>query len=127
MLDFLRAFLTSHSFSPALVRRFLRKGGSSSLPKSSVAARSDSDDRTSRHSHDRRLAEDSKHRYSAQLRQALEFESLLKRITDKVRDSLDETQILQTTVAEVGLGLGVKRCQVALYQLEQDTATLQYE
>ena len=127
MLDFLRAFLPSHSFLSAPLRRFLRKRDDSPLPKFNVTNRSDSDDLTSRDSHDRRLAEEVKHQYSAQLRQALEFESLLKRITDKVRDSLDETQILQTTVVEVGLGLGVKRCQVALYQLEQDTAILQYE
>ena len=127
MLDLFRAFLALHSFFSSIVRRFMTKRGGSSLPKSSSATCSDSDDRTGKQAHDRRLAEDSKHRYSAQLRQALEFESLLKRITDKVRDSLDETQILQTTVEEVGLGLGVKRCQVVLYQLEQDTATLQYE
>jgi len=30
--------------------------------------------------------------------QALDFEAMLKRITDKVRDNLDESQILQTAV-----------------------------
>jgi len=33
---------------------------------------------------------------TSQLQQALDFEAMLKRITDKVRDSLDESQILQT-------------------------------
>jgi len=31
----------------------------------------------------------------------LDFEAMLKRITDKVRDSLDESQILQTAVQEL--------------------------
>ncbi len=127
MLDFLRAFLTSHSFCPAILRRSLKKRDSFPPPKFNVATHSNSDDLTSQSSNDRSLNENTQQRYAAQLQQALDFESLLKRITDKVRDSLDETQILQTTVAEVGLGLGVKRCQVALYQLEQDTTTFQYE
>jgi len=37
---------------------------------------------------------------TSQLQQALDFEAMLKRITDKVRDSLDERQILQTAVQE---------------------------
>jgi len=32
-----------------------------------------------------------------------DFEAMLKRITDKVRDSLDESQILQTAVEELAL------------------------
>ncbi len=127
MLDFLRAFLTSRSFLMTILCRFLEKKGSSSPSKFTVEIHSSSDDVTNQYSNDRSLAENTQPRYPAQLQQALDFESLLKRITDKVRDSLDETQILQTTVAEVGLGLGVKRCQVALYHLEQDTVTFQYE
>jgi len=38
---------------------------------------------------------------TSQLQQALDFEAMLKRITDKVRDSLDESQILQTAVAHM--------------------------
>ncbi|HHP7244040.1 MAG TPA: ATP-binding protein [Elainellaceae cyanobacterium] len=61
------------------------------------------------------------------LQQALEFESLLKRITDKVRDSLDEEQILQAAIRELGQGLGVKSCNAALYDLQAGTATVCYE
>nr|WP_290222466.1 GAF domain-containing protein [Trichocoleus desertorum] len=64
---------------------------------------------------------------TAQLQQALSFEALLKRITDKVRDSLDESQILQTAVQELGLGLQVKRCETALHDLAQQTSTIAYE
>ncbi|NJK60377.1 MAG: hypothetical protein HC918_09235, partial [Oscillatoriales cyanobacterium SM2_1_8] len=64
---------------------------------------------------------------TAQLQQALNFEALLKRITDKVRDSLDERQILTTAVQELAIGLNVDCCDAALYDLEQRTSTICYE
>ncbi len=48
------------------------------------------------------------------LKQALGFEATLKRITDKVRDSLDEHQILETAMQEVTNVLGVYCCQAIL-------------
>jgi signal transduction histidine kinase/DNA-binding response OmpR family regulator len=50
-----------------------------------------------------------------QLQQSLEFEATLKRITDKVRDSLDEGQILQTVVQELALALRVDYCATAVF------------
>jgi GAF domain-containing protein len=44
---------------------------------------------------------------TAELQLAHDFESTLKRITDRVRDSLDETQILQSAVEELVHGLRV--------------------
>ncbi|HEY9847427.1 MAG TPA: GAF domain-containing sensor histidine kinase, partial [Candidatus Caenarcaniphilales bacterium] len=73
---------------------------------------------------------DSEERYrlrTAQLQQAIDFEAMLKRITDKVRDSLDESQILQTAMQELALVLGVNSCNAALYELEQGTSTVCYE
>lgn len=64
---------------------------------------------------------------TAQLFQTLSFEATLKRITDKVRDSLDESNILQTAVQELGDGLGVRCCNAALYNLEEGTSTVYYE
>jgi len=64
---------------------------------------------------------------TAQLQQALQFEALLKRITDAVRDSLDEDQILQTAVQELALGLELKGCDAALHDQNQQTATIRYE
>lgn len=64
---------------------------------------------------------------TAQLRQALTFEALLKRITDKVRDSLDEDQILQTAVDELGQGLQVNCCNAALYDLTLTSHTITHE
>ncbi|MDX2242438.1 MAG: GAF domain-containing protein [Leptolyngbyaceae cyanobacterium bins.302] len=64
---------------------------------------------------------------TAELQQALEYEALLKRITDKVRDSLDEHQILQTAVDELSSGLQVDCCDAALYDLENRVTTVCYE
>jgi len=64
---------------------------------------------------------------TTQLEQALHYEAMLKRITDSVRDSLDEDQILQNAVQELGLGLAVEGCDTAVYDLEQETSTIHYE
>ncbi len=65
--------------------------------------------------------------HTAQLRQALDFEERLKRITDKVRDTFDESQILQTVVQEVAVGLGATYCNIALYNLEEATSKIYCE
>jgi signal transduction histidine kinase/PAS domain-containing protein len=62
-----------------------------------------------------------------QVQQALKFESMLKRITDKVRDSLDESQILQAAVQELTLVLGLSGCNAALYDLDQGISTIRYD
>jgi PAS domain S-box-containing protein len=64
---------------------------------------------------------------TAQLQQSLKFEALLKRITDHVRDSLDETQILQTAVQALAIELGIDCCDAALYDMERRTSTICYE
>lgn len=64
---------------------------------------------------------------TTQLEQALHYEAMLKRITDSVRDSLDEDQILQNAVKDLALGLNVDGCDGAIYNLELQTATIQYE
>jgi signal transduction histidine kinase len=64
---------------------------------------------------------------TAQLHQALAFESTLKRITDRVRDSLDERQIVQTAIQELATALNAAGCNAALYDLDQGTSTVCYE
>lgn len=64
---------------------------------------------------------------TAELEQALEFESLLKRITDKVRDSLDEAHILETVVQELARGLDIEGCDVALHDPDQGVSVIRYE
>jgi signal transduction histidine kinase len=62
-----------------------------------------------------------------QLQQAYEFENTLKRITDRVRDSLDVDLILQATIRELALVMKVRGCNASLYDLEQRTSTTCYE
>ncbi|MBW4652141.1 MAG: PAS domain S-box protein [Kaiparowitsia implicata GSE-PSE-MK54-09C] len=64
---------------------------------------------------------------TAELQEALAFESSLKRITDKVRDSLDEHQILQAAVKELALVLDLICCDTALYDLKLATSTVRYQ
>ncbi|MDX2243934.1 MAG: PAS domain-containing protein [Leptolyngbyaceae cyanobacterium bins.302] len=64
---------------------------------------------------------------TAELQLASEFEATLKRITDRVRDSLDEDQILQTAVRELAVVIGVTGCNAALYDLDSRTSKVSYE
>ncbi|MGA7933667.1 MAG: GAF domain-containing protein [Kovacikia sp.] len=64
---------------------------------------------------------------TAQLQRSLNFEALLKRITDHVRDSLDERQVLETVVQELAYELVSVRCSTTLYNLEQATTSVCYE
>ncbi len=64
---------------------------------------------------------------TADLKQALEFETLLKYITDTVRDSLDEHQILQSAVDKLANGLAIKCCEANLYNADLTISTLVYD
>lgn len=64
---------------------------------------------------------------TAEIQQALDLEAMLKRITDRVRDSLDEDQILETVVKELGQVLNLEYCDTAIYNAEQTTSTIAYE
>lgn len=64
---------------------------------------------------------------TAELRNAFEFEATLKRISDHVRDSLDEGKILQTVVQELVYALGVSGCNASQYDLERGVAVVNYE
>ena len=63
----------------------------------------------------------------AELHKAQQLESTLKRITDRVRESLDQQQILQTAVDELVDVLNAKAANTALYDLEQGTSTVLHE
>lgn len=64
---------------------------------------------------------------TAQLQRSLDFEALLKRITDKVRDSLDERNIFSTVVQELAEGLHTYSCDLDIFDLAHQTTTIQYE
>ncbi|MDX2100704.1 MAG: GAF domain-containing protein [Leptolyngbyaceae cyanobacterium bins.59] len=64
---------------------------------------------------------------TAQVQQALNFEAMLKHITDQVRDSLDENQILQTAVRQLVRVSGIRHGAATVYGLESETAMVRYE
>ncbi len=61
------------------------------------------------------------------LQQTLNFEALIRHITDKIRDSLDETTILETATTELAKALNLNGCQIELYDSQQIAATIAYE
>ena len=66
-------------------------------------------------------------RRTAKLERAFKFESLTRNITEKIRDTLDETQILQTVTQEVREVFKIDRCKIELYDSQQTVATIAYE
>lgn len=62
-----------------------------------------------------------------QQQQTLEFEALVRRVTSKLRDSLDENQILTTATQELAQVLDLGSCQIEFYDAEQVTTTIAYE
>lgn len=62
-----------------------------------------------------------------QLQQSLNFAATLKQISDRVRDSLDQNQILQMVVEALGLALEVNCCDAVLYHPDYSTAVMQYQ
>lgn len=64
---------------------------------------------------------------TAQLQRLLEFEERLRLITEQMRHSLDQDQILQTAVQELVLGLKVECCDATLYSADYTEVTLAYE
>ncbi len=64
---------------------------------------------------------------TAELEQMLRFEAMLKRITDKVRDSLDENYILQTALQELTEVMAIEGCDTVLYNTSETTGTISYE
>ncbi|MBD2211833.1 response regulator [Nostoc linckia FACHB-104] len=62
-----------------------------------------------------------------ELQQSLNFEATLKRISDKVRDSLDQNQILQVAVEELALALELKCCDANLYTHDHQSTIIRYQ
>jgi GAF domain-containing protein/anti-sigma regulatory factor (Ser/Thr protein kinase) len=64
---------------------------------------------------------------TSSLQNSVRFETLTRKITEKVRDSLDETQILQTVTQEIGEILNVDRCKIELYNSDRSRVIIAYE
>lgn len=62
-----------------------------------------------------------------ELQQALNLKLALQRISDQVRDSLDQNQILQTAVETLAQALNVRCCDAALYSADHATSTIRYQ
>ncbi|XWK90185.1 MAG: response regulator [Phormidium sp.] len=62
-----------------------------------------------------------------ELQQSLKFEATLKRISDKVRDSLDSHQILQIAVKELAIATKAETCNAALYSPDRLTSKIHYQ
>lgn len=64
---------------------------------------------------------------TAQLQKALNFEAIVKEIIERVRGSLDESQILATIVRELVSLLELDCCQTGIYDLERGTFQISHE
>lgn len=64
---------------------------------------------------------------TSELQRSLQFEALLKRITDRVRDSLDEAEILNTALRELGENLNADGCDIGLYNADLTLSSISYE
>ncbi|MBW4520505.1 MAG: response regulator [Scytolyngbya sp. HA4215-MV1] len=67
------------------------------------------------------------HVRTLELQQSLKFESTLKRISDRVRDSLDQHQILQNAVEELAIALQVQCCNAVLYSPDKHSSMVRYQ
>ncbi len=64
---------------------------------------------------------------TAKLQNSFKFETLTRKVTQKMRDSLDEQQILQTVTQEIGQILNIERCKIELYDRDRHSAEVAYE
>lgn len=65
--------------------------------------------------------------HTGKLYKAITLESTLRRITDQVREVLDESQLLQTAVQELAVTLGFNYCGATVYHPELLTPQQLYE
>ncbi|MEH2322951.1 MAG: GAF domain-containing protein [Nostoc sp.] len=68
-----------------------------------------------------------KQKQKNQLQQVRNFQALVRRMTEQIRDSLDETQVLQTVTQELAQLLNLDRCQIELYSTCETLVTITYE
>ena len=64
---------------------------------------------------------------TARLQRALNFEAISKRITERVRTNLDESQILATIVHQLADALKLDRCHTGIYDLTQSNSKITHE
>ncbi|MBE9052963.1 GAF domain-containing protein [Nostocales cyanobacterium LEGE 11386] len=65
--------------------------------------------------------------HQAQLKQVQSFQTLVRRITEKIRDNRDKTQVLQTTTQELAKLLELECCYIELYSSCCSQVSVAYE
>ncbi|WP_341525772.1 GAF domain-containing protein [Nostoc sp. UHCC 0302] len=68
-----------------------------------------------------------KQKHKAQLQQVRNFDALVRRMTEQIRDNLDKNQVLQTLTQELAQILNLDRCQIELYDTCHTLVTVAYE
>ncbi|MEM6614847.1 MAG: HAMP domain-containing sensor histidine kinase, partial [Cyanobacteria bacterium P01_C01_bin.72] len=63
---------------------------------------------------------------TSRLQTSIKFETLTRKVTEKMRDSLDELQILQTVTQEIGQVLQIECCKIELYNSDRTKAEVAY-
>lgn len=64
---------------------------------------------------------------TSELQKSFELQAMLKRITDRIRDSFDEKEILQTAVRELVEVFCLPGGDAALYDIDRQNSTIIYE
>jgi PAS domain S-box-containing protein len=72
-------------------------------------------------------AELQKQQHISQLKQLHNFHSLVRRITQQIRDHVNIHQLLQSVVEELSQLLQLERCQIELYHQNHTLATVEYQ
>ncbi|MEH2403961.1 sensor histidine kinase [Nostoc sp.] len=68
-----------------------------------------------------------KQKHINQLQQVRNFEALVRRMTEQIRDCLNQPQVLETVTQELAELLNLGRCQIELYNSCQTLVTITYE
>ncbi|MDZ8054300.1 MAG: GAF domain-containing protein [Aulosira sp. ZfuVER01] len=68
-----------------------------------------------------------KQQYTAELQKIQNFQTLTRRITEQIRDSLDASQVIETVIQELASLLNSDRCHIELYSNDCTLATIAYE
>jgi len=68
-----------------------------------------------------------KQKHTAQLHQVRNFEALVRRMTEQIRDNLDKSQVLHTVTHELAQLFNLDSCQIELYDTCHTLVTVAYE
>jgi PAS domain S-box-containing protein len=64
---------------------------------------------------------------NAQLQRAYQSENLLRTLTEALRNSLNEEEILQIAIQSLSKAVGAHSCNAAIYELEKKISVVRYE